>query len=314
VVGHLDPMRTTAACPVCATPSRRVHRRYQRRPWDLPWGQWPVPLVVQARRFFGDAPTCLRRIVVDPFPQVLARSARQTARLRQRRLELAHAGGAEMGARLARWLGSIASPDPLLRQQRQASFVFPAPRVLGVDEFARRRGWTDGTLRVDLERRQPIAVLEGRPAEPLITWLQAHPAIAVLVRDRADAYALAGRVAAPDALQVADRCPRARHVSEALTTLLHSRRWHQPGTGLPPEPLPQPSVAPTGSPADAPPQASQPPPGSARSGRPCRGTGMSGGPSGRSPTPWGWIAGRCARIGRRTSHRSIRPAGPGRPS
>jgi hypothetical protein len=113
---------------------------------------------------------------------------------------------------------------------------------------------------VDLECRQPIAVLEGRTAEPLIKWLQAHPAIAVLVRDRADAYALAGRVAAPDGLQVADRFHLARNVSEALKTLLHSRRWHQPGTGFSPEPLPRTSVPPTVSLADAPPHASQPTP------------------------------------------------------
>jgi transposase len=113
---------------------------------------------------------------------------------------------------------------------------------------------------VDLERRQPVAVLEGRTAEPLIQWLQAHPTIAVLVRDRADAYALAGRVAAPDALQVADRFHLARNVSKALKTLLHARRWHQPGTGLPPAPLAHTPGPPTVSPADAPPQASQPTP------------------------------------------------------
>ena len=66
-----------------------------------------MQLVVPARRFFCDAPSCLRRIFTEPFPQVLARDARQTARLRWRLLELAHACGAEMGARLARWLESI---------------------------------------------------------------------------------------------------------------------------------------------------------------------------------------------------------------
>jgi transposase len=130
-------------------PRRRVHSRYQRRPWDLRWGRWPVQLVVQARRFFCDASTCLRQML----------------------LELAHAWGAEMGARLGRWLGYVASPDTLIRRQRQESFVFPAPRMLGVDEFARRRGCTYGTLLVDLERRQPVAVLEGGTAEPLMKWL-----------------------------------------------------------------------------------------------------------------------------------------------
>ena len=61
-----------------------------------------MPLIVHARRFFCDVPTCLRRLFVEPFPRLLARFARQTERLRQVLFELAHASGAEMAARLAR--------------------------------------------------------------------------------------------------------------------------------------------------------------------------------------------------------------------
>jgi transposase len=314
VVVHLEPIRTTVACPVCATPSRRVHSRYQRRPWDLPWGRWPVQLVVRVRRFFCDAPTCLRRVFVESFPQVLTRYGRQTERWRQILLELAHASGAEKGARLAGWLGYVASPDTLIRRQRQESFVFPTPRILGVDEFALRRGCIYGTLLVDLERRQPIAVLEGRTAEPLIQWLQVHPTIAVLVRDRADAYALAGRVAAPDALQVADRFHLVRNVSDALTTLLHAHRWRQPAI--------------TVQPADSPPWRQDQRQvlmrssakrhsrrrGSAPSGRRSIRAGASGNPSGTSLGQQGWIAGPCASIWRQRSHRSTQRAVLGRPS
>jgi transposase len=260
IVLSLEPMRHVASCPVCATPSRRVHSRYRREPWDVPWGLWPVQLLVQARRFFCDAPTCPRRIFVEPFPRVLARYARQTERLRHVLLELAHASNAEMAERLARWLGYVTSPDTLIRCQRAEPINPPSHRVLGVDEFALRRGCTYGTLLVDLERRQPVAVLEGRTAEPLRKWLQDHPTVAILVRDRANAYALAGRLAAPDALQVADRFHLLRNVSEALKALLHSRRWHPPATGPQPELSPHASTTITVSPTDTPPKAMQPTP------------------------------------------------------
>jgi transposase len=235
---HLEPVRQAVACPVCGTRSRRVHSRYQRNPWDVPWGLWPVQLVVQARRFFCDVPTCPRQIFVEPFPRVLARYARQTERLRHVLLELAHACNAEMGARLAHWLGYRTSPDTLLRHQRAEPILAPSPRVLGVDAFALRRGVTYATLLVDLERHQPVAVLEGRTAEPLAKWLQAHPTVSILARDRADAYAAAGRQAAPTAPQVADRFHLVRNVGEALTTLLHAHRWSpptpaEPGEGAP---------------------------------------------------------------------------------
>jgi transposase len=237
LVLSLEPVRTVVACPVCGTDSRRLHRRDERRPWDVPWGRGPGPLRIHARRFFCDHPACPRQIFVELFPAVLARYARQTERWRQVLLELAHRTSAEMAARVARWMGYVTSPDTLIRRQHAERFTLPAPRVLGVDALARRRGRTYGTLLVDLERRQPVAVLEGRTAEPLTKWLQAHPTVAILVRDRADAYALAGRQAAPHALQVADRFPLVCHVGDALKTLLLSRRWHPPiAATLPPPP------------------------------------------------------------------------------
>jgi transposase len=132
----------------------------------------------------------------------------------------------------------------LIRRQRAEPINPRSPRVLGVEVFALRRGCIYGTLLVDLERWQPVAVLEGRTAEPLSKWVQEHPAVAILVRNRADAYALAGRLAAPDALQVADRFHLVRHVSHALKALLHPRRWHQPATGSQPGLSPHPAATP----------------------------------------------------------------------
>ena len=205
LVLHLEPLRRAVPCPMCGTRSQRVHRRDHRRPWDVPWGRWPVQLVIHARRFFGDALTCPRRIFVESFPRVLTRYARQTERLRQVLLELAHACNAETAARLAHWLGYVTSPDTLLRRQRAEPISVPSPRVVGVDEFALRRGVTYATLVVDLERQQPVAVLEGHTAEPLSKWLQAHPAVTIWraiarvpmrwLADKAPLYAL----------QVADR-------------------------------------------------------------------------------------------------------------
>jgi transposase len=260
IVVCLEPMRAAVACPVCGTDSQRVHSRYRRRPWDMPWGRWPVQLAVHARRFFCDAPGCPRRIFVESFPGILAPYARQTERWRQALLELAHASSAEVAARVAWFLGYRASPDSLIRRQRAERFVSPSPRVLGVDEFALRRGLTYGTLLVDLEHRRPIAVLEGRTAEPLTKWLQAHPTVAFLVRDRAEAYAVAGRQAAPDALQVADRFHLIRNVSDALKTLLHAHRWRQPAAMVPPAVSPLVPSAPTVSSDAAPCKVPEPTP------------------------------------------------------
>ena len=150
-------------------------------------------------------PECERRIFVDPFPKALGRYARQTQRTRDSLLELSHCSSAEMAARVARLLGFVTSPDSLLRLQRLERFPAISPRVLGVDEFALRKGRSYGTLMVDLERRVPVDLFEGIAAKDLTAWLQNHPQVEVLARDRAWAYRLAGQTALPQAQQVADR-------------------------------------------------------------------------------------------------------------
>lgn len=222
---HLEPLRESVPCPHCGTRSNRIHSRYWRRPWDLSWSSWPVQLVVHARKFFCDNALCLRRIFTEPFPGVLGRYARQTQRLHKVLLELAFSSCAEAAARVSKLLGYITSPDTLIRYQRREQITTPRPQVLGVDEFALRRGSTYGTILIDLERRQPVDILDGKQAEPLAQWLRDHPGVDILVRDRAEAYALAGHTGAPPALQVADRFHLARNVSDALTELLRSRRW-----------------------------------------------------------------------------------------
>jgi transposase len=81
------------------------------------------------------------------------------------------------------------------------SWDAPTPRALGVDEFAFRKGHRYGTTLVDLELRRPIDLLPDRSAESLAKWLQAHPGMEVIARDRSAVYAEGARAVAPDALQ-----------------------------------------------------------------------------------------------------------------
>ena len=203
LVLHLMPVRAGVGCPLCRVCSRRIHSRYRRRALDLPWFSWPVQLIIQARRFFCDNPECERRIFVEPFPKALGRYARQTQRTKDSLLELSHCSSAEMAARVARLLGFVTSPDSLLRLQRLERFPAISPRVLGVDEFALRKGRTYGTLMVDLGRRVPVDIFEGIAAKDLTAWLQGHLQVEVLARDRAWAYWLTGHMALPQARQVA---------------------------------------------------------------------------------------------------------------
>jgi transposase len=159
---------TDVRCPVCGEAAARVHSRYTRTLGDLPWARFAVRLELRVRRFFCNNPTCPRQIFAERLAGLAAPVAHRTDRQRDALTVIALANGCEVGARVARHLGSPVSPDTLLRLLRGASEAErPTPAVLGVDDWAIHRGLTYGTILVDLERRRPVDLLPDRSGEGL---------------------------------------------------------------------------------------------------------------------------------------------------
>lgn len=228
-----------AMCPNCGKVSSRLHSSYQRTPQDRSFADLPVRLLLHVRRFRCLSIQCPVVTFAERFGAFLKPFAQRTERLCHALLQLGLALGGAAGARIGRQLQMPASRDTLLRLVRDLPLPgFATPRVLGVDDFAFRRGTRYGTILIDLEQHCVVDLLPERSAATLEAWLREHPGVKIIARDRGREYVRGASAGAPEAIQVADRFHLLLNLREALERVLE-RAHTSLRTRLASTPLPQ---------------------------------------------------------------------------
>jgi transposase len=217
--------RRHARCPRCNRRSFRIHSHYERTLADVPAGSKRLTLRVQVRRFFCEHPACPRHIFAERLAELALPRQRRTARLAQLGQRIAYALGGNAGARLCDDLNTPISASTLLRQLLRTPISSPAIlSAVGIDDWAFKKGRTYGTIVVDLHTGKTVDLLPDRERETVSAWLQKHPEIQIVSRDRNASYADAIRTGAPQAQQVADRWHLLHNLAEVLERLLLRHR------------------------------------------------------------------------------------------
>jgi transposase len=168
---------------------------------------------------------CPQSTFAEQVPTIIIKSARKTNRLKNVLVAIAFESGGEAGAHLAKKLQIEVSPDTLLRMIRDyPTTKAETTRVLGIDDFAFRKGNTYGTILIDLEKHKPIDLLSDRKSGTLVEWLKAHPGIEIITRDRSKEYTRGVTEYSPKIIQITDRWHLLQNIREALERMLNRFR------------------------------------------------------------------------------------------
>ncbi|MFE0631243.1 ISL3 family transposase [Streptomyces sp. NPDC058864] len=211
-------------CPDCRRQARRIHSTYQRTLTDRPLASHQVTVRLRVRRYFCDRKRCSRKTFVEQVPGLSERHRRSSVELTGWLRSIAVELGGRPAGRLCRRLRLAAGRTRLLKLLTAPTVPDRAPRVLGVDEFAFRKGCTYGTVLVDVEAGQVVDVLPDRTSATFAAWLTQPPGAEIICRDRATAYTKAVGEAAPDALEVADRWHLLQNLPAAVEKTCHQHR------------------------------------------------------------------------------------------
>ena len=213
-------------CPLCGTPTAKVHGYHWRTVADVPVDGRRVVVRLRVRRLACPVPGCRRQTFREQVPGLLERLQRRTTRLTRQVSQVVKELCGRAAARLTHSLATPLSYAAALRLLRRIPTpLVRVPRVIGVDDFALKRRHRYATVIINAETGERVDVLPDRTGATLTAWLLAHPGVETVCRDGSTTYAEAIRTALPHALQVSDRWHLWKNLCDKV---LSETRGHAP--------------------------------------------------------------------------------------
>lgn len=211
-------------CPVCGFLSDRRHSKYIRAVIDLPASGYQVKVFILSGKYFCDNALCYRKIFTERFSEEINPYCRRFNRCRELLSNLALELGGNKGAAISRLSSLPVSASTILRiiKRQNLPQVKLSSGIIGIDDWAFKKGNTYGTIIVDLHQNKVIDLLPDREATTVCQWLKEHPEVEVISRDRGGPYSKGAQEGAPQAIQVADRFHLLMNLGDAAKRMFQS--------------------------------------------------------------------------------------------
>lgn len=208
-------------CPLCNETSFRIHSYYYRSILDLPILGNETWIRLRSRKFYCRNDSCIMKVFTERYDNHFLHGKRMTENVCWKVSKVAFLLGGMGGEKICRLMHMPVSRSTLTRSIHTREVpAAQAPRIVGLDDWAYRKGLRYGTVLVDMEKRKIIDLLPDREADTVERWLKQYPEIQVVSRDRYINYASGVSKALPEAQQVADRWHLIKNLGEAVKKVL----------------------------------------------------------------------------------------------
>ena len=185
---------TKAKCPWCG---QETTQRAKGGPYNHPRQFWDTPirfgfatqvLIERPRKYVCQNPECAKKQFVETFSCV-APYKQFSIRLCGTVLAMAALTSYHGEQDLWKLCGVEISDDTIRRLVLGLVFEDnPNVKWIGIDDVAKRKGVSYYTIIYALDDHRLLAIVDGRDGSELIKWLEKHPKVNLICRDRGTAY------------------------------------------------------------------------------------------------------------------------------
>ena len=208
-------------CPYCGQISRRVHSYYLRHMTDLSILGKTTRLHLEMRKFYCANPECKRKTFAEQPGIEVFRYRRRTCRCERLVSNIGLNCSSGVACRSVRATGIPISRYTILRDiHRMRMIEHPNVTQVGVDDWAFRKGLTYGSIIVNYDTNQVIDLLPDRTKDTFKNWMDQHPDIELVSRDRSTDYSRAIADTGRPITEVADRFHLIKNMSDCASVII----------------------------------------------------------------------------------------------